>query len=81
MIMRSPNWEWLRALWSRAWMTDPKRAMAIVSRDISPKDEHGNRQDTAAIATLAAIMTLTGAGCVLVKVRAAKHADGWHVND
>lgn len=37
--------------------------------------------DTAAIATLAAIMTLTGAGCVLVKVRAAKHADGWHVND
>ena len=45
MITRSPNWEWLRALWSRAWMTDPKRAMAIVSRDISPKDEHGNRQD------------------------------------
>lgn len=49
MITRSPNWEWLRALWSRAWMTDPKRAMAIVSRDISPKDEHGNRQDPAAV--------------------------------
>ena len=30
-------------------MTDPKRAMAIVSRDISPKDEHGNRQDPAAV--------------------------------
>ena len=49
MITRSPNWEWLRALWSRAWMADPKRAMAIVSRDISPKDEHGNRQDPAAV--------------------------------
>lgn len=34
-----------------------------------------------AVAALAAIMTLTGAGCVLVRVRAAKHADGWHVND
>ena len=29
----------------------------------------------------AAIMTIAGAGCVLVRVRAAKHADGWHVND
>ena len=27
---------------------------------------------------LAAIMTIAGAGCVLVKVRSAKHADGWH---
>ena len=34
-----------------------------------------------AVAALAAIMTLTGAGCVLVRVRSAKHADGWHVND
>lgn len=34
--------------------------------------------DTTAIATLAAIMTIAGAGCVLVKVRSAKHADGWH---
>jgi len=23
-------------------------------------------------------MTIAGAGCVLVKVRSAKHADGWH---
>lgn len=34
--------------------------------------------DTTAIATLAAIMTIAGAGCVLVRVRSAKHADGWH---
>lgn len=34
--------------------------------------------DTTSIATLAAIMTIAGAGCVLVKVRSAKHADGWH---
>ena len=27
---------------------------------------------------LAAIMTIAGAGCVLVRVRSAKHADGWH---
>ena len=31
--------------------------------------------------TLTAILTLAGAGCVLTRVRAAKHADGWHVND
>jgi len=48
-IADSPSFEWLRGTWSRAWMTDPKRAMAIVSRDISPKDEHGNRQDPAAV--------------------------------
>lgn len=29
-------------------------------------------------AALAAIMTIAGAGCVLVRVRSAKHADGWH---
>lgn len=34
--------------------------------------------DTTAIATLAAIMTIAGAGCVLLRVRSAKHADGWH---
>ena len=30
------------------------------------------------LATLAVIMTIAGAGCVLVRVRSAKHADGWH---
>ena len=34
--------------------------------------------DTTAIATRAAIMTIAGAGCLLLRVRSAKHADGWH---
>lgn len=37
MIQTSPSFEWLRATWSRAYMTDPKRALAILSRPINPR--------------------------------------------
>ena len=36
-IKRSPSFEWLRGVWSRAWMTDPKRAVAIISQNLETK--------------------------------------------
>lgn len=30
-IVRSPGWEWLRGVWSRAYMTDPRQAARIAS--------------------------------------------------
>lgn len=36
-IADSPSFEWLRGTWSRAWMTDPKRALAIIGRPIRPE--------------------------------------------
>lgn len=33
-IERSPSFEWLRGVWSRAYMTDPKRAVAIINRSL-----------------------------------------------
>ena len=36
-IKRSPSFEWLRGVWSRAYMTDPKRATAIISQDLKKK--------------------------------------------
>lgn len=50
-----------------------KQAAGVTNNDLA-----STGSDTTAIATLAAIMTIAGAGCVLVKVRSAKHADGWH---
>ena len=36
-IKRSPSFEWLRGVWSRAYMTDPKRAVAIIGRPLESK--------------------------------------------
>lgn len=36
-IRKSPSFEWLRGVWSRAYMTDPKRAVAIIGRPLDPK--------------------------------------------
>ena len=36
-IKRSPSFEWLRGVWSRAYMTDPKRATAIISQSLEKK--------------------------------------------
>ena len=36
-IEHSPSFEWLRGVWSRAYMTDPRKAMAIIGRDLKPK--------------------------------------------
>ncbi len=33
-IERSPSFEWLRGVWSRAYMTDPKRAVVIINRSL-----------------------------------------------
>lgn len=36
-IKRSPSFEWLRGVWSRAYMTDPKRATAIIRQSLEKK--------------------------------------------
>lgn len=36
-IKRSPSFEWLRGVWSRAYMTDAKRATAIISQSLEKK--------------------------------------------
>lgn len=36
-IKRSPSFEWLRGVWSRAYMTDAKRATAIISQSLDKK--------------------------------------------
>lgn len=36
-IKRSPSFEWLRGVWSRAYMTDVKRATAIISQSLDKK--------------------------------------------
>ena len=36
-IKRSPSFEWLRGVWSRAYMTDAKQATAIISQGLEKK--------------------------------------------
>lgn len=36
-IKRSPSFEWLRGVWSRAYMTDAKRTTAIISQSLEKK--------------------------------------------
>lgn len=48
-IERSPDWEWLRGVWSRAWMTDPRRALAIIGRDLPKPDEGKHAANPAAL--------------------------------
>lgn len=42
MIETSPSYEWLRATWARAYMTDHRRALAIINRPIKPKELKAN---------------------------------------
>ena len=42
-IKRSPSFEWLRGVWSRAYMTDAKRATAIISQSLEKKPRKTHR--------------------------------------
>ncbi|ROT86164.1 TrwC relaxase [Bifidobacterium mongoliense] len=44
-ITRSPSYEWLRGVWSRAYMTDAKRALAIIGQPLDPDRLKGRRLD------------------------------------
>lgn len=44
-ITRSPSYEWLRGVWSRAYMTDAKRALAIIGQSLDPDRLKGRRPD------------------------------------
>ena len=44
-ITRSPSYEWLRGVWSRAYMTDAKRALAIIGQSLDPDRLKGRRLD------------------------------------
>lgn len=44
-ITRSPSYEWLRGVWSRAYMTDAKRAFAIIGQPLDPDRLKGRRLD------------------------------------
>lgn len=44
-ITRSPSYEWLRGVWSRAYMTDAKRALAIIGQPLDPDRLKGRRPD------------------------------------
>ena len=39
-IKRSPSFEWLRGVWSRAYMTDAKRATAITAKALKRNHEN-----------------------------------------
>ncbi|MDN6271169.1 MAG: hypothetical protein L0J23_00590, partial [Bifidobacterium crudilactis] len=41
----SPSYEWLRGVWSRAYMTDAKRAFAIIGQPLDPDRLKGRRLD------------------------------------
>lgn len=45
-IERSPSFEWLRGVWSRAYMTDPKRAVAIINRSLDANTLKGRVMNT-----------------------------------
>lgn len=57
-IKRSPSFEWLRGVWSRAYMTDARRAMAIIGQDLParPRKLTSEKSGRAAVRAARALM-------------------------
>lgn len=53
-IERSPSFEWLRGVWSRAYMTDARRATAIISQTLKPRERDIPKDKATGIACRAA---------------------------
>lgn len=53
-IERSPSFEWLRGVWSRAYMTDARRATAIIGQALNPREREYTADKARKIACRAA---------------------------
>ncbi len=53
-IKHSPSFEWLRGVWSRAYMTDARRAMAIISQDLPERSRKLTSEKSGQVAVRAA---------------------------
>lgn len=62
-IKHSPSFEWLRGVWSRAYMTDARRAMAIIGQDLParPRKLTPEKSGQVAVRAARALMPDTGA--------------------
>lgn len=61
-IKRSPSFEWLRGVWSRAYMTDARRAMAIIGQDLptGPRKLAPDQADRTAVRAARPLMPAKG---------------------